>query len=133
MNKVTGYSFKAIFSAFRATMVMVSLTAVYSSAATVYVSGDYNETTVGWGISAFNTIQAGINAVEADGTVNVAAGTYEEILDVNKAGVTVKAVGEAVVTFATVANDKSVITISADGATFDGFEEQLKRSTRLSA
>ena len=50
---------------------------------TGYTSGGTNDGHL-WGYDAFNTVQTGINAVAAGGTVNVAAGTYPEVVVVNK-------------------------------------------------
>lgn len=50
----------------------------------VYVDDNYSSATPGWNVDHFDTIQAGINAVPAGGTVNVAAGTYVENVLVNK-------------------------------------------------
>ncbi len=54
----------------------------------VWVDDDYCETcgndTHLWGYDAFDTISNGIDGVNDGGTVNVAAGTYIEDLDVNK-------------------------------------------------
>jgi len=56
--------------------------------ANVYVSSTYMDGNAGghaFGYDAFTTIQAGINAVAAGGTVNVAAGTYAEQVTITKA------------------------------------------------
>lgn len=50
----------------------------------IYVDNDFDEYTPGWGITHFNTIQHGINAVDAKGEVYVANGTYEEVVFINK-------------------------------------------------
>lgn len=48
-----------------------------------------------WGYDAFNTVQGAINAVTANGTVNVADGTYAENLAVNKPGLNIKGQSQA--------------------------------------
>ena len=66
-----------------------SPTSVYVSAS---YAGDPPGTPVTWtdgsthhvGLDAFGTIQAGINAVAAGGTVNIAAGTYTEQLTIDQ-------------------------------------------------
>jgi len=77
---------KKIFSVLFALVLVVSfslVTAVPAMAATeVWVDDDADS---GWYDSThFATIQEGINAVAPGGTVNVAAGTYNENVDVNK-------------------------------------------------
>ncbi len=52
---------------------------------TVWVDDDYDSDTEGWGYDRFDSIQDGIDAVAEDGMVNVAAGTYEEDLTIDKA------------------------------------------------
>jgi hypothetical protein len=49
-----------------------------------YTSGGWNDGHT-WGIDAFDTVQAGISAVDATGTVHVAAGTYVENLTIDRA------------------------------------------------
>ena len=44
----------------------------------VYVDDNYNSGTPGWGVTHFATIQGGIDAVAATGTVNVYPGTYNQ-------------------------------------------------------
>ena len=44
----------------------------------VYVDDDYNPSTPGWGLTHFNKIQDGIDAVNENGTVNVYSGIYDE-------------------------------------------------------
>jgi hypothetical protein len=48
-----------------------------------YYAGGINDGHT-WGYDAFATIQNGINGVAAGGSVNVAAGTYDESLDIQK-------------------------------------------------
>ena len=55
--------------------------------AEVWVDDGYTESSCGghtWGKDAFNNIQGGIGGVDEGGTVNVAAGTYNENLVMNK-------------------------------------------------
>lgn len=62
-------------------------TLAVSNPVQVWVDDDYTDTNSGehtWGVDAFATIQEGINTVEAGGTVNVAAGTYEEAFTIDK-------------------------------------------------
>ena len=52
-----------------------------------WVDDDYSEGNAGehtFGADAFSTIQEGINTVDSEGTVNVATGTYEEQITINK-------------------------------------------------
>ncbi|MCX6306917.1 MAG: DUF1565 domain-containing protein [Bacteroidetes bacterium] len=53
---------------------------------TVYVDATYNSGTPGWGCYAFDKIQDGIDRIElgSGGTVNIAAGTYNELLTITK-------------------------------------------------
>jgi hypothetical protein len=50
----------------------------------VYVDDDYNSSTPGWGITHFDNIQDGVDAVSVNGTVYVFNGTYYENVVVNK-------------------------------------------------
>jgi parallel beta-helix repeat protein len=50
----------------------------------VWVDDDFDETTPGWGMDHFATIQDGIDAVEESGTVYVYNGVYYENIVVNK-------------------------------------------------
>ena len=102
----------------------------------VYV--DDNAAAGGNGTQAtpYQTIQDGINRVISGGTVNIAAGTYAELLTINKeitllgpnagisAGVTPgMRVPEATVTFPTgLPIDSYLVSITSDNVTIDGFD-----------
>jgi hypothetical protein len=85
------------------------------------------------GVDSFTTIQSGINAVSAGGTVTVAAGTYAEDIVVNKpvsllgaqAGVqatgSTRAGGESVIA-GTGTSSSFVVTVQADNVAVDGFK-----------
>jgi hypothetical protein len=82
------------------------------------------------GYDAFKTIQEGIDAVAAGGTVHVAAGTYKENPNVNKAvtllganaGVAGSAVRAAEADVITNGNQTAVFTVaSSNNVTIDGF------------
>ncbi|MDP2696381.1 MAG: Ig-like domain-containing protein [bacterium] len=65
----------------------------------VYVDDNYSDGFSGsyyFGYNAFATIQEGVDAVAANGTVNVAAGGYTENLIVNKS-LTIKGVGDTAI------------------------------------
>jgi len=72
---------KRTFSILLALVLVLSLSLVTAvpvvAASEVWVDDDFTPGTPGWGTTCFATIQEGINAVEAGGTVNVAAGTYD--------------------------------------------------------
>ncbi len=73
-----------------------------------------------FGYDAFATIQAGVNAVAAGGTVNVLNGSFAENLNLSKANVTVQvpASGGSPVVINPAAGD--AVTVSAGGVTVSG-------------
>lgn len=104
---------------------------------TVYVGDDYGSGTPGWGVDHFATIQDGINAVEANGEVIVAAGEYIESVLISKplslkgpqfgidprpTGTTPRSGGEAILRPPTLQpSENNLITVTADNVTIDGF------------
>ncbi len=119
-------------------IVVVTLTAP-PTPTVVYVDDDYPATCAAVnfpsngvagpyyvGFNAFNTIQAGIDAVATGGTVNVAAGTYSERVTVNKANVSVQGGGiTSVVTGTTTAPGgatPTVFKVTATGVTINNFK-----------
>ncbi len=57
---------------------------VRAASCEVWVSPNYDESTPGWGITRFSTIQDGVDAVSSGGTVNVGAATYYETVVIEK-------------------------------------------------
>jgi len=108
----------------------------------VYVDSDYVDGAAGtyiFGYNAFAKIQDGINAVASSGTVNVAAGVYDERVTVNKS-VTLKGATSGVnkngfvvpsgyaydetaqsIIRPSIAQQAPVVNIKADGVVVDGF------------
>ncbi len=104
-------------------------TSTVSQPMTVYVDDNYTYTPnscssqtcdgIAFETVAFTTIQAGINAVAVGGTVNVAAGTYNEQITINKnltlSGSTGAIIQAPAVMVADANNMKSIVTV--DGPT----------------
>lgn len=67
----------------------------------------------------FATIQAAINAAAPGDTINVAAGTYTELITVNKANLILTATGAA--TIQDPAGGFALVTITSNGVTINGF------------
>ena len=64
-------------------LVILISSQIYTQAPdTVWVDDDYNTTTTGWGVTHFAVIQDGIDAVAKGGTVYVAAGKWNESVDI---------------------------------------------------
>lgn len=75
-----------------------------------------------WGYDAFKTIQGGVNAASENGTVHVAAGTYNEDVLVNKTVLVLGTAGAAATTVSgQIGGDGATIRISAIGVVIDGF------------
>jgi hypothetical protein len=98
---------------------------------TVYVDDDWAGTTpgddpdgggpaTGFGFDAFATIQEGIDAVAAGGTVNVAAGTYDESVTIDKS-VTLSSDTGDYVTSGTVVSGALAWSVNASDVTIQGF------------
>ena len=107
-------------------LLLFSLGATISWAANpVYVDDDFNSGTPGWGVDHFATIQNGVDAVDAGGTVNVAAGTYVEDNILINQGMTVQGAGvgfSIIDASASVATGSVVeINIASGDVLFDGF------------
>lgn len=91
---------------------------------TVYVDDDFSEGSDGeytFGYDAFATIQEGVDAVASNGTVNVAIGTYDEQLQINK-DITIS--GAAGATIQPTGDDNAwdiQFVAGGSGATFEGF------------
>jgi hypothetical protein len=62
----------------------------------VWVDDDFNSGTPGWGVTHFDKVQDGVNAVDVSGTVYIATGTYTEQVYINKEGLIIDGEGEAV-------------------------------------
>jgi len=76
----------------------------------IHVDDDFDNTTLGWGKTRFNTTQAGINAANSYGNVYIADGTYEGNIYINKP---VNLIGESLNGVIIKANQSgAVITIS---------------------
>ncbi len=86
---------------------------------TVYVDDDYDNTTVGWNVTRFNSIQDGIDAVAENGTAYVFNGTYYETVIVNKM---IDLIGEdRNGTIIDGDNNFEVVTLYANAVTVSGF------------
>ena len=75
-------------------------------------------------IGTFNTIQAAVNAAPVNGTIRTAAGTYDENVVIQTAGLTLEGAADrtSVIRPGTSdAIDGNVVTVLADGVTIDGF------------
>lgn len=100
--------------------------------AEVFVNGDWaglpDGTVVGpgrvIGDNAFSTVQGGVDAVDAGGTVHVAAGVYHErvfMVGPEKAGITVKGQLNAVLDGTGFGTTDRGFSIASDGVTVEGF------------
>ena len=89
----------------------------------VWVDDDFDSGTPGWGTTHFDTIQAGGSAVDAGGTVHVAAGTYTVSLVINKS-LTLAGEGRDVVTVNTADDNASVFRVTAGYVNISGFTIQ---------
>jgi parallel beta-helix repeat protein len=77
---------------------------------------------VGSGSTIYNTIQAAVNAAGPGATVQVAAGVYNEDVDVTKAGLTLQGAGAGQSTIVgPIGGNSMTVKISAANVTVDGF------------
>ncbi len=126
----------ALMAVFAVLLAMVALPAGVAQAATpiIYVhpggddtncDGTVNVPYPGGGPGlpcAVKTIQKGIDLVDAGGTVNVAAGTYNEDVNANKANVTLQGAGIDVSTIVgPIGGSGTTVQVSAGGVVIDGF------------
>ena len=92
----------------------------------VWVSNTGSDSNYGTESDPFATIQRGINSVSPDGTVTVAAGTYDENVALNKSITLLGAKQDVDPAGSTDRGDESIIggqvTITADNAIFNGFK-----------
>ncbi|HOW25962.1 MAG TPA: right-handed parallel beta-helix repeat-containing protein [Bacteroidales bacterium] len=108
----------------------IQVTGTYAAPAEVWVDDGYTSSGPNdghwWGYDAFATIQDGVNAVATGGTVNVAAGTYTEQINVIKA-VIIKGNNAGVAGCGTTRNTESIVNggfYLTAAATIDGFHIQ---------
>ena len=74
------------------------------------------------GYDAFATIQAGVNAVAAGGTVNVAAGTYDEDVTISNAGLQLLGAGAGVTNIrGPIGGPGTTVIVAANNVTVAGF------------
>ena len=82
-----------------------------------------NPPTLIYGVDAFNTVQGGINADAANGTVYVLPGTYSEYVTINQSINLVGAGGlNSIVNGTTSSSTGAIITVSAPNVTINGFD-----------
>jgi hypothetical protein len=89
--------------------LMTGSPAVAQAPGEVWVDDDFNSGTPGWNVTRFALIQDGVAAVASEGTVHVAAGTYDEQVVMNKA-LTLQGAGIATVIKPSAANLTQVFT-----------------------
>jgi len=89
----------------------------------VWIDDDFNESTPGWGLTHFQKIQDGINAVVEGGTVHVSSGTYCENVIVNR---TIILIGENKSSTIIDGNytRNIVVSITTDTVSIEGFTIQ---------
>ena len=75
----------------------------------VWVDDDFNSSTPGWNVTRFAVIQDGVAAVAGEGTVHVAAGTYDEQVVIDKT-LTLQGAGVTTVVKPSAANLTEVFT-----------------------
>ena len=86
---------------------------ISGSLSTVYVDPSGSDTNNGLSTAPFKTIQAAVNAVASNGTVNVAAGNYTENITISKAVTLEGSTGTDIT---------GSFTVASDGVKIDGFD-----------
>jgi parallel beta-helix repeat protein len=125
---------KRVFSILLALALVLAFSLVattpVAAATPIYVNGTtgndtWDGTSATWvsgTIGPKKTIQAGVNVVDAGGTVNVAAGTYNENVVINKTNLTLKSQTALGAIIRPTTSGSNAVYITADGVTVDGFE-----------
>jgi len=83
-----------------------------------------------FGINAFSSLQAAIDAVQDGATIFVNGGVYNQIATINKPGLTIKAnlgTSEEALFAPTIGSQQSVITVNAPDVTIDGLSIQVNQ------
>ena len=107
-------------------------TTLSNAIAEVWVDDNYTDGNCDghtWGSDAFKNIQDGINGVDEGGTVNVAAGTYDEQLSIDGNDLTIQAISTPVITGVVDADYIIKVTnadVTLDGLTVDGTGNNIK-------
>ncbi|MEX0909748.1 MAG: YDG domain-containing protein [Candidatus Paceibacterota bacterium] len=94
----------------------------------VYVDATYTDGNAGthiFGYDAFATIQEGINAVEAGGTVSVAGGTYGENITIDK---DISLIGSGDTAVVEPSEDTDGVTVTVDGVLLKDFKVSTSNS-----
>jgi len=87
----------------------------------VWIDADYTEGSCGghnWNYDAFDTIQEGIDGIADAGTINVAAGTYDEAILIDGKDLTIQAASTPVLTG--IADSDYIVKVSNADVTLDG-------------
>ncbi len=92
---------------------------------TLYVDDDYTESTSGWGVDHFATIQDAVDAANAGDTISVAAGTYTKNVEVDKQQLTLTGdLSQPSNVVVDAGGSGSAITLTVNGCVLQGFKVQ---------
>jgi len=75
---------KLIIIGFTLTILIINIPITSASDNTIYVDDDFNESTPGWNVTHFNSIQKAVNKATSGDTVFVNSGTYYEHVQVSE-------------------------------------------------